>query len=256
MDIGAHAVVNGYNVAHYTLELSEHDVAHRYDSRICEINVDEIYARREEVKLKEKELMKGKLIIKSFPTKRITIQGIKNHYNDLLNRGIKVDLILIDYLDLLRSVEEYESKRLSEESVYEDARGWAMEINKPIWTVTQINREGFDVEVLTSKNISECFAKAMIVDLFITMNRKKDGPNPDIGNMFIDLSRLGPDGIKFPLIINTAQSKIKVLEPSTFNDGDDEEDKMEKLREQYKQFRKNALPKNETATNNTGEPIN
>jgi replicative DNA helicase len=243
VDIGAHAVMNGYNVVHYTLELSEVDVAHRYDSRIAEISIDEVIARKDEVKEKETERMKGKLIVKSFPMKRVTLQALRNHYNNVVSRGINVDLIIIDYLDLIKSVEQYESKRLNEESVYEDCRGWLMEINKPGWTATQINRDGFDVEIVTSKNVSECFGKGMIVDLFITINRKKTGPTPEIGNMFIDLSRLGPDGVLFNMMINTAQSRIKVLEPTTVTDGADEENKMEKLRKQYEQFRKNALPK-------------
>jgi len=250
VDIGAHAVMNGFNVVHYTLELSELDVGHRYDSRISGIPVDDIFKHKDFIKKQETELMKGKLVIKSYPTKRVNLQALKNHYNNLVSRGIKVDLVLIDYLDLVKSTENYDSKRLNEESVYEEARGWADEIKRPIWTVTQINREGFDIEVLTARNISECFAKAMIVDLFMTINRKKDSATPEIGNMFLDLSRLGPDGIKFPMMINTAISKIKILEPDFNSFNEDGEDPMEKLREQYKKF------KNKEAATKTGEPIN
>jgi len=237
VDIGAHAVMNGFNVVHYTLELSELDIGHRYDSRISGVNIDDLYQHKEFVKKQETDLMKGKLIIKSYPMKRVTLQAMKNHYNNLALRGIKVDLVIIDYLDLIKSTENYDSKRLNEESVYEEARGWCMEINKPLWTVTQINREGHDVEVLTSKNISECFAKAMIVDLFITINRKKDSPTPEIGNMFIDLSRLGPDGIKFGMMINTSISKLKILEPDYNSFNEEGVDPMEKLRKQYKEFK-------------------
>jgi replicative DNA helicase len=251
VDLGAHAVMNGFNVVHYTLELSEIDIGQRYDSRISGIPIDDLFKHKDFVKKQESELMKGKLIIKSFPMKRVTLQAIKNHYNNLLSRDIKVDMIIVDYLDLVKSTENYDSKRLNEESVFEETRGWITEVNKPLWTVTQINREGFGVEVLTSKNISECFAKAMIVDLFVTINRKKDSPTPEIGNMFIDLSRLGPDGIKFPMMINTAISKIKILEPDYNSFNEEGEDPMEKLRAQYKDFKKK-----ESAKTKADEPIN
>jgi hypothetical protein len=128
---------------------------------------------------------------------------------------------------------------MNEESVYEDLRAWAQEIDMPIWTVCQINRDGHNSEVLTSRNISECFAKAMIVDLFITMNRDKTGPTPEIGNMFIDLSRLGPDGVLFSMFIDTSKSKIKIMAQDfdTMNN-DEGEDKMSKLRQKYIDFSK------------------
>lgn len=245
VDIGAHAVVNSYTVVHYTLELSEIDTGHRYDSRISGICVDNLYDHKDFVKGQLGEKMKAKLVIKSFPTKKATVQTLRNHYNNLLSRGIKPDLILVDYADLLRSSQEYDAKRLNEEAVYEELRGWAMEINKPIWTVTQINREGYGIEVLTAKNLSECFAKAMIVDLFMTINRDKTSPTPEVGNMFIDMSRLGPDGIKFPMMINTGTSKINILPPSDM-DGDQEdgeEGHMAKLRKKFKEMQKKATSK-------------
>ncbi len=99
-----------------------------------------------------------------------------------------------------------------------------------------------DAEVLTLKYIAECFAKAMIVDLFITMNRKKDSPTPEIGNMFIAKNRLGVDGIKLPMLINTSMSKIEILPQEFTNEGDDvETDGMEKLRQKYKSFTKDKL---------------
>jgi replicative DNA helicase len=244
IDIGAHAVMNGLNVVHYTLELDHIDTGNRYDARISDINFDDLLVNKEEVKAKINERTKGKLVIKSYPTKAATVQTLKNHLSNLKLRGINIDLVLIDYADLLKSKENYEAKRLNEEAIYEELRAWAMEASLPIWTVTQINREGMDAEVLTLKYIAECFAKAMIVDLFITMNRKKDSPTPEIGNMFIAKNRLGVDGIKLPMLINTAVSRIEVLAQEFMSDGDDSEsDGMERLRKKYKSFTKDRQSK-------------
>jgi replicative DNA helicase len=237
IDLGAHAVVNGLNVVHYTLELDHIDTGNRYDARISDIPFDDLFISKEIVKERITERTKGKLVIKSYPTKAATVQTLKNHLNNLKLRGIEPDLVLIDYADLLKCKENYDSKRLNEEAIYEELRSWAMEAKLPIWTVTQINREGMDIEVLTLKYIAECFAKAMIVDLFITMNRKKDSPTPEIGNMFIAKNRLGVDGIKLPMLINTAISRIEVLSQEFAGEGDDTDNNgMERLRKKYKTF--------------------
>lgn len=241
VDLGAHAAMLGYNVVHYTLELSELDTGHRYDSRISGIKVDNLFDQKEFVKNQLTEKLKGKLVIKSFPTKKANVQTLRNHYANLISRGIVPDLIIVDYADLLKSTENYDAKRLNEEAVYEELRGWAMEVNKPIWTVTQINREGYGIEVLTAKNLSECFAKAMIVDLFMTINRDKTSATPEIGNMFIDMSRLGEDGLKFPMMINTGISKINVLAPD-YSDISTDENELERMRKKFKEFQKKTLP--------------
>lgn len=237
VDLGAFAIMNGFNVVHYTLELSECDVGNRYDSRISGVSIDELVENQEVVKKKLDELITGNLIIKSFPTKTATITALRNHYNTMVLRSVKPDLIIIDYGDLLKSRENYDSKRLNEESVYEDLRGWSMELKVPIWTATQTNRDGLDVEVITLKYIAECFGKAMISDLFVTMNRKKDSPTPEIGNLFIAKSRMGIDGVKFPMFINTGISKIEILAPDAAYDTDPDGNDIHELREKFKKMK-------------------
>ena len=43
----------------------------------------------------------GELIIKEFPTGRATISTIESHIRKVEDLGVKADLIIIDYVDLL-----------------------------------------------------------------------------------------------------------------------------------------------------------
>jgi replicative DNA helicase len=238
VDLGAHAVMSGFNVVHYTLELSEIDVGNRYDARISGISVDNLIENKDFVEKSINKLCTGTLIIKEYPARAASLLTLKNHYDSLVLRGTKPDLIIIDYADLMKPPGNYESKRLAEEAIWESLSGWAKEIQAGIWTVAQINREGFGAEVLGLQHLAECLAKSFISDLFLTINRKKDSPTPDLGNMFFAKSRLGPDGIKFPMLVNTMISRIEILSPDSF-DGDDVDDKdpMYKLKEKFKKFR-------------------
>lgn len=247
VDIGAHASMLGYNVIHYTLELGDIEVGQRYDARISEVSLDDLCEHKAFVQKSIDDKVKGKIIIKSYPTKKASVRTLQNHYNSVMLRGIKPDLIVVDYADLLKSSSNYDAKRLNEEQVYEELRSWSQEINVPIWTVTQINREGMDADVVTGKHISECINKLFISDLFLTMARKKDSPTPDVGNIFNAKSRLGPDGMIFPILINTAISKIQMLAPNSARpNSENEEDYKARLREKFMSFKNSSPVKTKT----------
>lgn len=235
VDIGHHALKLGYNVVHYTFELGDVQVGRRYDSRFTGIPPEQLVDNKETVK-KVVESIKGKLVIKSYPTKSVTTMAIKNHLYQLALRDMKPDILIVDYGDLMRSQHRYEQKRLEEESVYEDLRGLSQELGLPIWTATQTNREGSDAEVVTLKHVSECFGKAMISDLFITMARKKENSSKTIGNFFIAKNRMGPDGIKFPILVNTATSRIDVMSPEEIDE--EEASPHNHLKKKFREFQK------------------
>jgi len=212
VDIGSFAIQSGYSVVHYTLELNEIDVGNRYDSNLSGIAPENL-RKNEKIVVESMKKVKGNLVIKSYPTKSASTLTIKNHLHKLAMRDIRPNLIIVDYGDLMRSTKSYKDKRFEEERCFEDLRGLGGEFNFPVWTATQTNRSGIDEDIITLKHVAECFAKAQISDLFITVNRKKDGYKPTLGKMFIAKSRVGPDGIIFPVLINTSLSRLDVRSP-------------------------------------------
>jgi hypothetical protein len=69
------------------------------------IPVDQILKNREKVEEIIPELP-GELIIKEFPTGRATISTIESHIRKVTDLGIKPDLVIIDYVDLLSTKKE------------------------------------------------------------------------------------------------------------------------------------------------------
>lgn len=240
VDLGVAAATLGYNVAHYSFELGDIYIGKRYDANISGIPFDNLVDNIEEVRGKIENL-KGKVVIKSYPVKSVTTIGIKNHINRLTLQDKRPDVIIIDYGDLLKSTKNYDQKRLEEEAAYEDLRALAQELDLPVWTATQTNREGLDADVLTLKHVAECFGKAMISDFFLTMTRKKENTFKTVGNFYIAKSRLGADGIKFPILMATALSKIEVLSPDALEDGDSEVYSVHsRLKKKFQVYQKNG----------------
>lgn len=235
VDIGCCASMLGLNVVHYTFELGDIYVGKRYDSRMSEVPFDNLCDRKEEVK-KAMEKAKGHIVIKSFPARSVTTLGLKNHINQLTLRDKKPDVIIVDYVDILKSSKNYDQKRLEEEAACEELRTLAQELNLPVWTVTQGNREGMDVEVLTLKHVAECFGKAMIADFFLTMVRKKENTPKTVGNFFVAKSRLGPDGIKLNILATTGISKFEIVTEDQLPEGSDAKEfsAMDILKQRFK----------------------
>ena len=238
--LGTQAIKEGKTVVHYTLELQDTVVASRYDSCLTSIPLQNLTSFKE--KIYEEILgIKGKLIVKEHPTKTASTQTIRNHLEKLRMRSIEVDMIIIDYGDLLRPVRYQKEKRNELESIYEELRGMATEYKCPVWTASQTNRSGLNAEVITMESISEAFNKCFVADFIFTISRTIEDKVANSGRLFIAKNRNGPDGLVYPLFMDTSNVRIKVLEPT--EEGEIVEvsvkKQKEKLIDTYKKFKKN-----------------
>lgn len=237
--LGAQAVKAGKTVVHYTLELQDTVVASRYDSCLTKIPLDALTAFKEKI-YEEVQGIEGKLIIKEYPTKTASTMTLKNHLEKLRMRSVDVDMVIVDYADLLRPVVLQREKRNELESIYEELRGLAQEFKCVIWTASQTNRSGLNAEVITMEAISEAFNKCFVADFIFSISRTIDDKIANTGRMFIAKNRNGPDGLVFPLFMDTANVSIKVLQPSEEGETDEVSSRKqkEKLFDKYKKFKK------------------
>ena len=157
----------------------------------------------------------GKLIIKEYPTGTASILTIKNHLDKLLLRDFKPSLIVIDYADIMRSTRSFDSLRHELKLVYEELRNLAMELNIPVWTASQANRDSANSDIVGLENMSEAYGKAMVADLVVSLSRKATEKATGEGRLFVAKNRAGRDGLLFPINIDTARSRITVVDETT-----------------------------------------
>ena len=213
VSIGAHALRMGKNVLHYTFELSEASVGLRYDSNLCSIPSNEVVDRKTEVLDFYKDSQNlGRLIIKEYPTGSATVQTLRNHIEKLLLKSFTPNVILIDYADIMRSSRSFDSLRHELKLVYEELRNLAMDLNVPIWTASQANRDAANADVVGLENMSEAYGKAMVADVVVSVSRKPNEKATGAGRLFVAKNRAGRDGMLFPIRIDTSMSKFTVLE--------------------------------------------
>lgn len=208
-NLGAQAVIEGKNVCHYTLELSEDYMGKRYDSIFTGIDVQQIQQHRQQVEEKIKEL-KGKLIIKEFPMGKASISSIESHIQKCTDLGHKPDLIIIDYVDLLKSKRKSIDKKDEIDDIYVSTKGLARELKLPIWTVSQVNRAGAKDDIIEGDKAAGSYNKMMIADFAISLSRKRQDKVTGKGRVHIMKNRYGIDGMTYPAEINTSNGNVVI----------------------------------------------
>ena len=244
--LGAQAIKNGKTVVHYTLELGDTVVASRYDSCITGYPLSDLHTFKDNIYEAVKNLP-GKLIIKEYPTKSASSKTIRNHLEKLRKRGNEPGLVIVDYGDLLRPISMQREKRNELESIYEEMRAIAQEFKCPIWTASQTNRSGLNAEVITMESISEAFNKCFVADFIFSVSRTIDDKTANSGRIFVAKNRNGPDGIIYPIFMDTSNVKIKVLpsngETPALVIENSAKEEAKSLREKYKKYKKDRKSK-------------
>ena len=211
--LGAQALKQGKNVVHFTLELADTSVAQRYDACLTGIPLDELINQKDEVYDTIKDI-DGQLIVKEYPTKSASCVTLKSHLEKIRQTEMEIDMIIVDYGDLLKSstVRKNSEKRHELESIYEELRGIGQEFGCPVVTASQTNRKGLNEEVITMESISEAFNKCFVADFIISLSRTIKDRNCNIARIFVAKNRNGPDGIVYSAFMDTSSVSIKVLE--------------------------------------------
>ena len=214
--LGAYAVQQGFNVIHYTLELGEDYVGRRYDACFTNIPVNTILQHKDAV---EKEIigLPGNLVIKEYSPGKASISTLESHIQKCIDLDFKPDLILIDYVDLLRSKRNNRERKDEIDDIYLSTKGLARELKVPIWSVSQVNRAGAKDDIIEGDKAAGSYDKIMITDVAISLSRKKEDKVAGTGRFHIMKNRYGIDGMTFGAKIDTSTGHFEV-----FDDYDEE----------------------------------
>lgn len=216
VNAAAALIAQGLNVLYVTLEMADYKIGLRTDSWFSGLSIDDSakVENREKVKSAIKERVRGRFIIKEWPTKRASVETVRSHVQRLKQtKGFKPDAILVDYPDLLKAVRTYGEKRHELEGNYEELRGLAQEENCVMIVADQTNRGGLDAELVTISAIAEAYSKATVCDLILTISRSPDDKVMGTGKLYIAKSRLGADGIVLPFKLDTKRNvRVEVFD--------------------------------------------
>lgn len=208
--IAANAVQLGYNVIYYTLELGEDYVARRFDSYLTGYSVDELKSKRSEVDSLMEQLP-GNLIIKEYPPRTATISALEAHIQKCTDEGCKPHLIVIDYLDYLKSGSGMRSSERKDQidDVYVGGKTLAKVLGVPVISPSQVNRMGAREQVIEGDRIAGSYDKLMVADGVLSLSRGREDKVLGTGRIHVMKNRYGADGQTFGIRMNTNNGHVE-----------------------------------------------
>ena len=212
--IGANSMKRGRHIVHYSLELNESYVGLRYDSIFTGIANQNLKYHKDDVQ-SQMEKLKGDLVIKYYPTKSASVNTLSAHLKRITTLGTQVDMVIVDYADILKDTGGSREVRHALGNIYEDLRGLAGEFQIPVWPASQANRSALDEDVIEAQKVSESYQKIMTADFVMSLSRKVEDKIGNTGRFHVIKNRFGPDGMTFPSKINTNTGKMEIYESSS-----------------------------------------
>jgi len=168
-NLGVNFAEKGMNVLYLTLELSEGLVSMRIDSMLTEISTRDIFKNIDEVELKVKMIGKksGAFQVKYMPSGK-TPNDVRSYIKEYeIKMGRKIDVLLIDYLDLLMpngAKVSAENLYIKDKYVSEELRNLAMELQTVFVTAAQLNRGAVEEIEFDHSHISGGLSKIQTAD--------------------------------------------------------------------------------------------
>jgi replicative DNA helicase len=142
----------------------------------------------------------------------VTVGTLRSYIERLKLINFTPDLLIVDYADIMRSSQQFDAPRFEQKKIYEELRGFAVELDIPIWSASQSNKAGANEDIVGLENMAEAYAKAGVCDLVIGLSRKPEEKATGTARLFIAKNRNGVDGITFDLHIDTSMSKFRIVD--------------------------------------------
>jgi replicative DNA helicase len=211
---GKRAIIQRKKVLHYTLELSEDEVAERYDSSFSAIPMRKLVHEEYELMGRLEDLGRrwgNALIIKEWPPGKASVNTIKGHIRQCFQIGFIPDLIIVDYLDLLKPAHKRKEKREELSDITTDLRGLSVELARGVWSATQSRRAAISMETHTEEEVGDDIGKVNIADIVITLNQTREEVKNEMMRLFLAKNRNGRKYIEIP--IETAFDRMCFYQP-------------------------------------------
>jgi replicative DNA helicase len=214
------------NVLYITLEMAEEEIAKRIDANLLDTDMhvlEQMPLNQYESKVDTlKRTCRGKLIIKEYPTAAANVTHFRNLMEELkIKKKFTPDVIFVDYLNICSCARFKMGNGMNSytyvKGIAEELRGLAKQFNVPVWTATQVNREGAKSSDMEMTDTSESFGLPQTADLFFALIETEE--LAEAGQLIVkQLKNRGNDTTKNKkFLIGVNKSKMKFFDVENSN---------------------------------------
>lgn len=218
-NFGFKLLLNGYNVVHYSFEMSEDRLGLRYDAMATNINIRKLMDHPDEIKKKYdmiKKLTKSHLKLKEFPTSMASVFDIESHLEHLkMYEDFDPDVVIVDYGDIMKSTKKTGNAYEEQGWIFRELRGLAVKKNIVVITATQANRDALSTSGAGTKEIvgmgqtADSMEKNRILDALFTIIQSSKEKEQGKISLYSAKNRNGEANVYMDFIINYDTMSIK-----------------------------------------------
>ncbi|MEX0783628.1 MAG: DnaB-like helicase C-terminal domain-containing protein [Dehalococcoidia bacterium] len=203
----------GINIVYFSFEMSAERVAARFYAGTVGIDSDQLAMNTKKALKTFNKLVAagdyGSLRIKRYPDKGATCRDMTAYLEDRRAQGFPVDLVIVDYGDIVAPSTKHIDRREAQAEVYLEMRRMAEELGVPVWTASQANRAALRRNVVTIEHIADSFDKAKIADYIFAFSQTNEEKREKVGRVFVAKCRNNADGREVYVRYNFALSTFE-----------------------------------------------
>ena len=210
------------NVLYITLEMAEERIAERIDANLMDIPIDDVIALSRDRYLKKLGMLRqtstGRLIIKEYPTAAAHTGHFRALLHELkLKQNFSPDILIVDYLSICSSsrikIGNAVNSYTYNKSIAEELRGLAVEMNIPVFTAAQFNRDGASSTAPGLDKISESFAIAQTADFIFALTTSDELDKNNQIQAYVLKNRYAKRQSFQKFILGIDTSRMKLYDP-------------------------------------------
>lgn len=188
---GMKAALAGHNVLYVSLEVNKNIIADRLEANLSGIKMNDLAMQMKKAHDTTiiSETRAGHLKVHDYASGTFTPTDLKRLLNRYEANGIKFDLVILDYADLMAPDRMTNEPRENSRQIYVGLRAIAFEHNLALLSATQTNRAGFKEAVGKMEHVAEDINKVRTVDLMISLNRDEAELGSNEARLYFAASR-------------------------------------------------------------------
>ena len=193
-NIGLQIAKQGKKVLIVSLEMSEKMYSKRLSSSMTQIPISTLATNHQELKEQlydyKNKNQESRILVKEFPPNTITVNHLKGFIKKVVDSGIELDCIVVDYVNLLHSNTGSNSYERVKDAA-EKLRALSYEFECPIVTATQLNRQGYNQSNPSLDTVSESIGLAATADAIFGLWQEEEDAELGIIRLGIMKNRFG-----------------------------------------------------------------
>ena len=177
----------------FTLENTAEETIDRLIQCITKTSINNLKDSQQDIRLKEFfNANNGILDIESVPSQTLTKEMIDTYIQIRMNSGFRQpDVIIIDYLDLMRQSQKTQEERIRLSKIASDLKQLAQERNVIVISPTQVVKSSYKKDKIDLEDINESGGKAHVSDAVMILNGSEENFNDGLISLFIAKNRHG-----------------------------------------------------------------